>query len=241
MKKLIGTLVIGALLVLLISSCVGGSGFYKSHYPNALKHGKLKKTEHIVAPQDVVINTVEPNEPNEANEISLININTDSTSSALREFDNFNELETMCDQANTKEANERSMNLGAQNPVEAMVSKTNIESDDIPDEEPSPQVQTKKRINRNSLTAILLIPILFVGGILVIVALFSDAPIIAAVLLVAIGVGCVVALIKSIIGAHEIKENPTTQNGTGLSVLAGLASVFGLILTGLLFYLVLIY
>ena len=111
------------------------------------------------------------------------------------------------------------------------------------DEEPSSgNNQNKKRLNRKSLLAVLMIPILFAAGIVAVFLLLSGPPLfLAGLLLVAIGIGCIVSIVKAVQGILEIKNSKGKQWGTGLSVLAILGSILGLILVGILIFFELIY
>ncbi len=242
MKKVAGAAIIGAMLVLMFSRCRSNAGFYKPHYPSVLKPSKPKKSKQVHFPQEIEMNVVETTEPIDSIESGdLASTSPDSVNLVSRGIDILREFETdVYDQKSAEEAHEHSRKLDKEADTEVMDSITNLESEDIHDEVPSPQVQTKKQVNQNSRTAILLIPILFVGGLIVVWAIIINALILAGILLLIIGFGCVMALIKSIVGVKEIRNNRETQKGIGLSVFAGLASVFGLILTGLLIYVVLV-
>ena len=94
--------------------------------------------------------------------------------------------------------------------------------------------QNGKRLNKKSLLAVLMIPMLFIAGILVVILLFQDLPFLAGLLLVGIAVGCIVSIVKAVQGGREVKDSKGKQYGTGLSVLAILGAILGLLISALL-------
>jgi len=113
---------------------------------------------------------------------------------------------------------------------------TEIEPEEIIDELPTEQ-NSKKKINRKTEIAAVMIPALFMMGFLAAYLLFIiELPWLALALLLIIGIGCFSSLIKSIKGAKEIKKNKDTQKGTLLSVFAGICSVIGLLFTIILIF-----
>lgn len=96
--------------------------------------------------------------------------------------------------------------------------------------------QNGKRLNRKSLLALLMIPMLMIVGIAAVFLLLYGLPFMAGLLLVAIAIGCIVSIVKAIQGGREVKDSKGKQWGTGLSVLAILGAIFGLFLSGLLMY-----
>lgn len=101
--------------------------------------------------------------------------------------------------------------------------------------------QNGKRLNKKSLLAVLMIPMLFIAGILVVILLFQYLPFLTGLLLVGIAVGCIVSIVKAVQGGREVKDSKGKQYGTGLSVLAILGAILGLFFSGFLMYVVFTY
>jgi hypothetical protein len=224
------------IFIAILSSGCGGPNFYKSQYPNALKQGKLKKAENTEAQNDVATYTRDPERTIEVLSSASINLESSDSSTSLAEVYTIQKPDSCL--TLTSEVSEKKMDKTAQIAIPMTSENITSETDDVPEEEPNAEEPQKKRVNRNSLIAILLIPLLFVSGILVIVLLFQDFLFLAGLLLVAIGVGCVVSIVKASRGMREIKDSKGKQKGNFLSVLAILASTFGLLLTGLLIWVV---
>jgi hypothetical protein len=98
--------------------------------------------------------------------------------------------------------------------------------------------QNGKRLNKKSLLAVLMIPMLMIAGISAVFLLFFELPFLAGLLLVAIALGCIVSIVKAREGMQEVKDSRGKQWGTGLSVLAILGAILGLFLSGFLMYVV---
>lgn len=98
--------------------------------------------------------------------------------------------------------------------------------------------QNRKRLNKKSMWAALMIPMLMIAGISSVFLLFYGLPFLAGLLLLAVAVGCIISIVKASKGMQEIKDSKGKQKGNFLSVLAILASTFGLLLAGLLIWVV---
>ena len=101
--------------------------------------------------------------------------------------------------------------------------------------------QNGKRLNKKSLLAVLMIPMLMIAGVSAVLLLLYELPFLAGLLLVGIAVGCIVSIVKASEGAQEVKDSRGKQWGTGLSVLAILGAILGLFLSGFLMYVVFTY
>lgn len=134
--------------------------------------------------------------------------------------------------------------------VETRCSRTSFERGNTSQCNSNPEISDQpvatnysgiRTTNKNSKKAILMIPILLVSGIITLIVLLQGAPFIAGMMLLAIAIGCVFSITKAKNGIQEINNSKGTQRGRGLAVLAILGATFGLLLTGLLMWVVLIY
>jgi hypothetical protein len=103
------------------------------------------------------------------------------------------------------------------------------------DEDPvSGENQNGKRLNKKSLLALLMIPMLMIAGISAVFLLLFELPFLAGLLIVAVAVGCIVSIVKAREGMQEVKDSRGKQWGTGLSVLAILGAILGLLISALM-------
>ena len=73
-----------------------------------------------------------------------------------------------------------------------------------------------------------------IAGISAVFLLFFELPFLAGLLLVAIALGCIVSIVKAREGMQEVKDSRGKQWGTGLSVLAILGAILGLLISALM-------
>jgi len=92
----------------------------------------------------------------------------------------------------------------------------------------------KRTFNKKSVLAFLMVWIMLVAGIIAVITIFIGIPLLTGLLILGIIIGCIWTISTAIQGSKEISNNRKNQKGTALSVLAILGSILGLILTGLL-------
>ncbi len=223
---------IAMLLILSFSSCGIKNGYHRTHYPNALKQGKLKKVENNVDYNDVCADHLEMN--SSKNHSVFSQLNTDSTQTTiewteaqdttLRDFilacdEDFHRVEIK-----NKEFIEYEVNQQTEN----------TKSEILLVDEPEIERTNKKRLNRNIILAILMIPVLFLLGVLALFLLLENALILSLILVIVIFIACIVVIQKSIKGIVEVKNNKDEQHGTPTAVLAIFSAVIGMILSVLM-------